>query len=208
VGADVKVNMAVLGFSVALSIAITMIFGLLPAFRASQVDITQHLRNAGRGVVLGLHGLAKVVIAVEMALSFVLLIGAGLLMTSALRMGSEPLGFNPDGVLSTGVSPPGLRYSTPAQKMRVYDRLLERLDGVPGTTGVTLASKIPPEAGGTQVLAVQGRSVAIGSEIHDVGADAISPVVSGLCAIPEGCLASHARRSHAKTCGLARPLGW
>ena len=175
VGANVEVNLLVLVFSGALSIATTLIFGLLPALRASRVDLTQHLKAAGRGFVQGRHGLVKTAIAVEMALSFMLLIGAGLLMTSALRMGSEPLGFNPARVLATRVSLPIFRYSTDAQRMRAYDQLLERLERVPGAAGVTLASKVPPEAGGNQTLEVQGRPVASGSEIHDVGADAVSP---------------------------------
>lgn len=157
VGADVSVSLPVLGFSVALSIATTLIFGLLPAFRASQVDLTQQLKTAGRGSVQGRHGLSKVVIALEMALSFMLLIGASLFMTSALRMGSEPLGFNPDRLLATRVSLPVSRYGTDAQRAQVYDRLLERLQRIPGAARVALASKVPPEAGGNRTLEIHGR---------------------------------------------------
>jgi putative ABC transport system permease protein len=174
VGADARVNLLVLGFSIALSVATALIFGLLPALRASRVDLTEHLKAAGRGVVRGRHGFAKAVIGAEIALSFLLLIGAGLLMTSALRMGSEPLGFNFDRVVTTRVTLPAFRYMTDAQRMLAYDHLLEGLERMPGAIGVTLASKIPPEAGGNQVLEVQGRPAA-DREIHDVGVDAISP---------------------------------
>src|SRR5262249_27367205 len=85
-GADVRVSAAVLGFSVLLSAATTLIFGLLPAFRASRVDLTEHLK-AGRGAVQGRRSLGTTIIAAEMALSFLLLAGAGLFLTSALRMG-------------------------------------------------------------------------------------------------------------------------
>jgi putative ABC transport system permease protein len=175
VGADVKVNLAVLGFSVALSFATALIFALLPALRASRVDLTQSLKASGRGSVQGRHGWARVLIAVEMALSFVLLIGAGLLMTSALKMGGERLGFNPDGMAATRVSLPGFRYSTESQRLLAYDRLLERLESLPGVTGVALASKVPPEAGGNQALEIQGGPVVKGNEMHDTGADAVSP---------------------------------
>ncbi len=183
VGADARVNLPVLVFGILLSIATTLIFGLLPALRASKVDLTEHLKAAGRGSVHGRHGFAKAVIAVEMALSFVLLIGAGLLMTSALRMGSEPLGFNFDRVVTTRLPLPAFRYSTDAQRMLACDRLLERLERMPGAIGVTLASKVPPEAGGNQVLEVQGRPAA-DREIHDVGADAISPGFFDVLKIP------------------------
>jgi len=184
VGANVGVSLPVLAFSGTLSIATTLIFGLLAALRASRVDLAQHLRAAGRGYVQGRYGLAKTVITLEMALSFMLLMGAGLLMASALRMGSVPLGFNPDRVLAARVALPVFRYSADAQRMRAYDQLLEHLERLPGAAGVALASKVPPEAGGNQTLEVQGRPVAAGSEVHDVGADAVSPGFFDVLSIP------------------------
>jgi putative ABC transport system permease protein len=175
VGGNVTVSLPVLEFGILLSVATTLIFGLLPAIRASQVDLAYHLKSGGRGFVLGRYGLAKAVIAVEMALSFMLLVGASLFLTSALRMGSESLGFNPDRVLAAGIGLPAFRYPTASERLRFCDRLLERLSGIPGASGVALASKLPPNAGGNQVLEVQGRPVPKGSEIHDAGADAVSP---------------------------------
>jgi putative ABC transport system permease protein len=147
VGADVGIHPAVLGFSIALAFATTLIFGLLPALRAS-----------GRGLRAGRHVLARTVIAAEMALSFLLLIGAGLLLASAFRMGSEPLGFHPERVLASGISLPLDRYSTDEQRRRAYQQLLDRVDRLPGTAGVALASKIPPDAGGNQVLEIEGQA--------------------------------------------------
>jgi putative ABC transport system permease protein len=177
VGADVAISPLVLAFSIVLSVATTLIFGLFPALRASRVDLTQHLKTAGRGSIQGRYGLAKTVIAVEMAFSFLLLTVAGLLMTSALRMGAEPLGFNPSQLLATRVSLPAARYSTDSQRIEFYDRLLS-------TARVALASKIPPEAGGNQVVEIQGRSVSSGAEVHGVGADAVSPEFFDMLSIP------------------------
>ena len=184
VGANVNVSLPVLVFSGALSIATTLIFGLLPALRASKVDLIDRLKAAGRGSVYGRHSLAKSVIAVEMALSFLLLIGASLLMASAIRMGSEHLGFDPEHVAAMRISLPIFRYSTDTQRRHVYDQLLERTEHLPGLAGVALASRVPPEAGGTQTLEVQGRPVASGTETHDVGADAVSPVFFDVLNIP------------------------
>ncbi len=175
VGADVRLSMPVLVFSAGLSIATTLLFGLLPALRASRVDLSEGLKAAGgRGSVQGRHGLAKTLIGVEMALSFLLLVGAGLLMTSALRMGSEALGFNAERVLAMQVSLPAFRYSSDAQRVRFYDRMLELLERVPGAAAVTIASKLPPNAGGNQVLEIQGRAAASGGGVHEVGADAVA----------------------------------
>jgi putative ABC transport system permease protein len=184
VGADVNVNLPVLAFSVALSIGTTLIFGLLPALRGSQVDLTEDLKAAGRGSMRGRQRLAKVVIAIEMTLSYLLLIGAGLFMTSALRMGSETLGFDSHGVLTTSVSLPVFRYSTDIQRAQVYDRLLERLELIPGAATVALASKLPPDGGGNQVLEIRGRPVVRGNEIHDIGADAVNSGFFDVLKIP------------------------
>lgn len=176
VGADVGIHPVALGFSVLLCVTSTLIFSLLPAFRASQVDLTRTLKPAQRG------NLARVVIAVEMALSFVLLTGAGLLMISALRMGSEPLGFNAAHVFATRVGLPASRYPGDTQRMQFYDRLLSRLQQIPGIGGAALASKVPPEAGGNQTLEIQGH--ASGPEMHEVGADAVSPSFFDVLNIP------------------------
>jgi putative ABC transport system permease protein len=184
VGADVRLNLPVLACGIALSIATTLIFALLPAIRASNVDLAQHLKAAGRGSVRGRLRLAKTVVAVEMALSFLLLIGAGLFLTSALRMGGEPLGFNPDHVTAARLGLPGTRYPGDAQRRRAFDELLDRLQGLPNAAGVALASRVPPEAGGNLTLEIQGRPIATGREIHDVGADVVTPGFFDLLNVP------------------------
>lgn len=184
VGAEVELHLGVLGFSAALSIAATVIIGLLPAIRASRVDPASQLMGAGRGAVAGRQALSRTVIAVQVALSFLLLVGAGLLMTSALRMGSASLGFNPEHLLAARATLPAYRYRTSAQRRQAYDRLLEQVERLPGVQAVALSSKLPPEAGGNQTLQIQGRDVAPGSEAHDVGADAVSPRFFELLQIP------------------------
>jgi len=184
VGSDVRISLPVLAFTVALSIATALIFGLAPALRASKIDLTERLKAAGRGSIQGRHGLAKPAIAVETALSFVLLTGAGLLITSALRMGSEPLGFNPDGVLAARLSLPEFRFPTNSDRLRASRRLVLELESLPGAAGVAFASKIPPEAGGNQTLEIEGRPVESGAAVHDIGADAVSPGFFNVLGIP------------------------
>jgi putative ABC transport system permease protein len=175
VGADVRVSISVLAFTVALSIATTLIYSLMPAIRASRVDLIRDLKAGGRGLVQGRRGVAMAMITSEIALSFVLLIGAVLLMKSALKMGSEWLGFNPDHLLTTQISLPTVRYTTDPQRFLAATRLKNGIAELPGVVGVALATKMPPDAGGNEVLAVEGRTVESGSQIHDVGADSVSP---------------------------------
>jgi putative ABC transport system permease protein len=183
VGADVGVNLPVLAFGVGLSIATTLIFGLIPAIRASRVDLTQHLRAAGRGSVPSRSRLAGLLIAAEMGISFLLLTGAGLLMTSALRMGSEHLGFDPDRLVAARITLPPSRYPGDASRLRTYEELVSRLERLRGAAGAALASKLPPQAGGNQTLEIRGRTAG-DAALHDIGADAVSPGFFDLLRIP------------------------
>lgn len=184
--ATVGIDPQVLLFAVGLSIATTLAFGLLPAVRASRVDVIQRLKAAGRGAVSGpaRHGMAKAAIAVQMALSCVLLIAAGLLMNSALRMSAEQLGFEPAHLFATGVRLPAARYSNEEQRLAFYDRLEDTLRGTAGVTGIALASKVPPNAGGNQEIEIQGQPAEPGTRPHDLGADAVSPAFFDLMRIP------------------------
>jgi predicted permease len=186
VGADVRVNLPVLAFTVALAAFVTILAGLLPALRASQVDLATALKSAGRGLVVGSQRMARTVIAVEVGLSFLLLIGAGLLMASALRMASAPLGFRPEGVLATRVTLPASRYAAPEVRLQFFEHLLDRLEHLPGAQSAALSSKVPPEAGGNQTLEIQGRPNMQGSARHDIGADAVTPGFFDLLHIPIG----------------------
>jgi putative ABC transport system permease protein len=184
VGADVAINVHVLLFGAIVSLLTTVIFGTLPAFRASRVDPVKGLKAAGRGVVRRGHRIASVLIGLEIAATFVLLVGAGLLMASALRMGSESLGFNPNGIFATRVGLPPIRYTNGAQRLAFYKRLLDRLERLPGNAGVALSSKVPPEAGGNQVLEIQGTPQTGGTRVDDIGADAVTARFFDLLNIP------------------------
>jgi putative ABC transport system permease protein len=177
VGSNIGINLLVLLFSGALCIATTLIFGLLPALRVSGADLNLSLGAAGRGFIRDLAGsrLSKALVAVEVAVSFVLLIGAGLLMTSALRMGSEPLGFSPDRIETIGVALPMPQFAEPDSRVRFFDTLLGNLNTLPGVSRAALASKFPPYIGGNQKIEIEGVSGLPADAPNDVGADAVTP---------------------------------
>ncbi len=177
-GADVSLNLPVLLFSAGVGLATTLIFGLFPALQASRFDLAERLRSAGRGAIRGRQRLSRALIAVEMAVSFLLLTGAGLLIGSALHMYDAPLGFQPDGVLVATLDLPPSRYADTKARQRLYDQLLDRLPGA------ALASRVPPDWGGTQTLQVAQHPVPEGTAPHDVGAETVSPGYFGLLRIP------------------------
>jgi len=181
VSGDVRLSWPVLAFSGLLTAATALFFGLLPAFRASGAG--EDLKLAGRGSVHSGQKLARVVIAVQVGLSFVLLTGAGLLMSSAFRMGAEPLGFEPGGVMSRGLNLPQSRYPGSRELGVAQARLIERLESIPGLGPIAMASKVPPEVGGNQTLEVDGHP-APPDAVHNVGGDAVSPRYFELLQVP------------------------
>jgi putative ABC transport system permease protein len=172
----VGIDPPVLLFAAILSLATTLLFGLIPAVQVSRVDLSHSLNTAGRGFfgTASRQRTAQTVLAAEMALSFVLLVGAGLLMTSVLRMGSEPLGFDSEGVFRFGITLPTPRYADQAQRTRFYDELLTRLENLPGVETVAFGQFPPFNGGGEGQLEIQGRTTA-GTPVSDVDDGTVSP---------------------------------
>jgi putative ABC transport system permease protein len=109
-GAELTVNLPVLGFGAGLSIVTAILFSIVPAIRASRVDLAAAMKKGRRA------GLANAVVALEVALSFVLLTAAGLFLSTAMRMESESLGFDPDGMIATRITLPSVRYRVDADR--------------------------------------------------------------------------------------------
>ncbi len=172
----VGIDPPVLLLAAILSLGTTLLFGLIPAVQVSRVDLGQSLKSAGRGFfgTASRRRTAQTVLAVQMALSFVLLVGAGLLMTSVLRMGSESLGFDSEGVFRFGVTLPTPRYADQAQRTRFYDELLTRLENLPGVVTVAFGQFPPLKGGGEGQLEIQGRTTG-GTPVSDVDDGAVSP---------------------------------
>jgi putative ABC transport system permease protein len=146
---EVRIDVPVLAFTLGVSLATPLLFGLVPALRATSVDPQAALRAAGRGAdaghVLGMrHGrLRRALTAGEIALSVLLLIGAGLLIRSYRRVTDANPGFDPRGVLSFRLTLPPARYRTPASVGVFFDQLGERLRVLPGVESVGSNYQLP-----------------------------------------------------------------
>lgn len=139
---EVSLDPAVLGFTAAMALVSALVFGILPALRASRPNLSQTLRAGGRSPALhaGRYVRQGVVIA-EVALSFVLLVGAGLMLRSFMALERVDPGFDPSGVL-TFTAPNG-RLRSPDERRAYGDQLAERLRAIPGVTDVTAAGPLP-----------------------------------------------------------------
>jgi predicted permease len=172
VGAHVEINWYVLAFTAATSLVTAILFGLLPAWKASRLDVIEGVKASGRGSAASTpHRLIKGLIAAELALSLVLLAGAGLLMESVLKMGSEPLGFQAEGLAVTGITLPAKQYPDVRRRLQFYQRLESKLGD-----NATLATALPPYGLGAQeALHIMGKPVPAGTELNDIGQQAVTP---------------------------------
>jgi predicted permease len=132
----------VLGFTLALSLLTGIVFGLAPAWRTTRVDLTPSLKGSGRGSS-AVHRslLSRGLVVVQVALSLLLLVGAGLFVRTLLNLQRVDPGFNTQNLLLFEVEPALIGYKD--DKLRqIYGQISERLEAVPGVQGVTF-SRMP-----------------------------------------------------------------
>ncbi len=140
--ASISIDWVVVAFSVAAGLAAAAIFGLVPALRASRPDVMQVLRGSGRTASLGGgRVLRNAAVVVEVALSFVLLIGSGLMFRSFVALQRIDAGYDPHGLLTVLIQ--GNRGKTPAERGAFAHELQTRLAAIPGVTGVSAANPFP-----------------------------------------------------------------
>jgi len=135
---DPRLDWRVLAFTGAVAILTTMIFGLAPALRAARLDINAALREGSRNATatVGKLRVGRVFVMGQVALSLILLVGAGLLLRSLMNLQNVDLGYPRDKMLVVRVDGAGAGYKDD-QRMSLYGRILERLQAVPGVKGVT-----------------------------------------------------------------------
>jgi len=139
---SVSIDPWVLGFTMVACVVSAVVFGLAPAIRASRPELTGVLRAGGRGMAGG-HGaiLRRAVVMGEVALSFVLLVGCGLMIRSAVALNRVDPGFDPTGMLTMNIG--NLRSQSPTEQTAKIAGIRERLSGLPGVRGVTFAALVP-----------------------------------------------------------------
>ncbi|HKG58353.1 MAG TPA: ABC transporter permease [Pyrinomonadaceae bacterium] len=151
---ETRIDFSVLGFTLLITAVIGLIFGLAPGLWASRLDLTQKLRSGARaGGSRTSQRLRGWLVVAEVTMAAVLLVGAGLLVRSLLRLQAMPFGFAPDNVITMQVSLPGSKYGDRAQRVNFFDQLLQRLRNVPGVVDAAAAER-PPGAGGNWAMEI------------------------------------------------------
>jgi predicted permease len=172
---DLKLGLRVLAFTVVVSLATGLLFGLAPALRATRIDLTPALKDNARSVTGGTRSLlTKSLIVVQVSLSLVLLVGAGLFVRTLRNLQNVDVGFNRDNLLLFNVEPALNGYNN-AQIAQLYRRMTERLEAVPGVRSCTV-SLIPllSGRGRTSGIYVQGYTAQSG-QADDAKVNTVGP---------------------------------
>ena len=140
---EIKLDAAVLGFTLTVSLLTSVLFGLAPALAASKPDLNQTLKEGGRGTTGGRRGWRETLVVVELALALVLLVGAGLLINSFVKLQAIDPGFNPRNVLAATVSLPGATQYVGPTREALYRQLTEQLQTLPGVEAASAINHLP-----------------------------------------------------------------
>lgn len=175
--ADISLDLPVLGFAAAITCLTTLLVGLYPAIQASRTDVQCALKDTGRGAV-GVQGkrFRHALIVTEVALSMVLLICAGLLIASFIKLQRTPLGFEPARIAAGNLNLPLAKYGKPEVSAEFYRQLQEKLDTAPelAAGGVTTVLPLTQSASYTP-YSVQGRPILPLPERPLAGVRSVSP---------------------------------
>jgi putative ABC transport system permease protein len=155
---QISIDLKVLGFTFLVSTLTGLIFGLAPALQAARFNQTETLKEGGRDSATGSGGkrLRGLLVMAEVAVSLVLLIGAGLLINSFLRLRNVDPGFRSDNLLTMRVVLPQLKYDEFEKRSAFYVDLLRRVQSLPGVKSAAVTTNLP--------LYRQGNSIGISIE--------------------------------------------
>ncbi|HKS43056.1 MAG TPA: ABC transporter permease, partial [Blastocatellia bacterium] len=158
---EISLDGRVLGFTVGITLLTTLLFGLVPALQASKPDLTTALKESGQkggGTFQG-RRLRSALVVAEIALSLVLVISAGLMIRSFLKLQKVDPGFKADNLLTMRISLPGIRYPEDSNARTFFEQAQERIKNLPGVVSVG-ATTTPPLKGyrWTGDMTIEGRS--------------------------------------------------
>lgn len=142
---EIGLDWNVLGWTLLVSMLTGLIFGLAPALQASKLDLNESLKETGKNLSADprRNFVRNSLVVSEVALSLVLLIGAGLMIKSVWRLQHVKTGFNPENVLAVTLSLPDYKYSQEEQKVAFYQQALERIEHLPGVNSIGVTTILP-----------------------------------------------------------------
>src|SRR5499426_650509 len=155
----IAVDWRALGFTLGVSLLTGLACGLAPAIQSFHTNLTEALKEGGRDASGGRGGLRGALVAAEVALTLVLLIGAGLALRSFLRLNQVDMGFEPRNLLTLRAILPDAKYPDIEKKRAFFDQALQRLEALPGVESVGAINGLPVSfQGGGATFQIEGRA--------------------------------------------------
>ena len=173
---EVRVDANAAGFTLAITLLTALASGLAPAVATARSHLNAGLRDGGRESTAN-GRLRALLVTAEIAVAFVLVVGAALLIRTLVALQHVDMGFTPDHVLTAAVAPPRTQYRDPAALRQLYGRLLERASTIPGVRAAALTNMLPLSGGDFNLsFAIEGRArVATPGAEPVAGARIVSP---------------------------------
>jgi len=158
---EIQLDWRVLAFALAASVLTGILFGFAPALQFTRSDVQESIRETGRGTIGSVRSsrFRQVLIVSEVALSVVLLAGAGLLFRSFMRLQAVKTGFDSKQVLTARISPSGTNFKDNSDYVSFYQRAIEKISVVPGVSDVGAINTLPLGKGPTLGFRIDGRPI-------------------------------------------------
>jgi putative ABC transport system permease protein len=183
---EVGINGPVLGFTLLVSLLAGIVFGLAPALLSSKPDLNAALKEGSRSAAgsFDRSRLRSLLVVAEVALASVLLLGAGLMMNSFVRLQRVDPGFKPEKLLTVRVSLPQSRYGQTLQQTTFYQQALQRFETLPGTQSVSAISNLPFQNENNGGLRIDGYAPSSPYDRPQASYRAVSPSYFRVMGIP------------------------
>jgi putative ABC transport system permease protein len=177
---EVSVDGRVLAFTLAVSLVTAVVFGLLPALQASKLNLTESLKEASRGATASRRSsrTRSALVIAEVMLSVVLLVGAGLLVRSFMRLQEVDPGFKVDNLVKMSINAATARYPERPAVAAFYENVVERVKAMPGIESAAVSSAVPLGGGGFylgRVFLIEGHPEPPGGPDHPAQWNVIGP---------------------------------
>lgn len=149
---EVQVDLRVVIFCFAVSAITGLVFGIVPALQVSKLNLSESLKEGSGTIAEGRerHRARGLLVVAEVALTMMLLVGAGLMLKSMHRLHQVDLGFEPGNVLTMRVALPATKYKEPEKQRRFFDELISRVESQPGVKAVGLVNFLPLSGSGNR----------------------------------------------------------
>jgi putative ABC transport system permease protein len=175
---EINIDWRVIAFTLVISLVTGALFGLIPALAASKPNLTATLKEGSRGAMgMGRQRLRSILVITEVALSLILLIGAGLLIKSFLRLSQVDPGFKPTNVLTMQLALTRPKYPEESQRVNFFQQLIARIEALPGVQAAGIVSELPLSGQENDTFfTIEGKpQVAFGSLENDANIRIVSP---------------------------------